>query len=165
MDHLPDWLPARIDLDCTENERFERLATVWRADFQQGVVEFRGIPVTWDHGWRHDARMEDGFWHVVSKDSTGDGARTLDLERACRLSWLAPLLNNSEDAAVLAWENSERHGRPRTTVWLERGDYVAVLEARERADMLVMQLVTAFWVMGRATERRLRQGYNRSQRR
>ncbi|MGH2617297.1 MAG: hypothetical protein ACRDJC_18855, partial [Thermomicrobiales bacterium] len=59
----------------------------------------------------------------------------------------------------MVWNYREGRGRLRTYVWLERWSYVVVLEAITTRDGEVMQIVTAFHVDGKATERAVRRKY------
>jgi hypothetical protein len=97
-----------------------------------------------------DGKCEEAFWHLTTKDQYGD--RLFDARRSERLPWCRPTITNSTDAQVTAWKYEEGRSRVRLYLWLEKWDYVIVLELRPRR----LFLVTAYHVDGDSTRRSLR---------
>lgn len=157
----PAWLPAMAPVDGPPAEVLPRLYRLFLADFEAKPRLFQGLPVRWDRRPVSGQVYEQGFWHLVSRFDQRTKARRFDQRRAERLPWLAALLENAGDPGVLVWEYREAHGRLRTYVWLERWDYVAVLETVATPSDTSIVLVTAYFVDGRATERAFRKKHER----
>lgn len=157
----PLWLPAMEPVEGPVEGVLRRLYQRFLADFRTSACQFKGLPVGWDQASVVilGQLIDGGFWHLVSREDQKAKARKFDPRRAERMVWCSPLLRNADDDQVLVWQYREGHGRTRTYVWLERWDYVVVLEERSTHAGTVMQLVTAFYVDGRATTRAFRRKY------
>lgn len=70
-----------------------------------------------------------------------EAARTPDLERCARIPWIAPIIQNADDATSVRWWENERtssHGvKTRVPLWLFEHDYVVILEKREEFYLLI----------------------------
>ena len=154
---LPDWLPPTLDLDGDWEDCLGQLYAVFTRDFKSGTLRVAGTPV-----W-HDRRLVDGyevcFWHLVTRDDTHAGARRPDFLRAERLPWCAAILAHADDPAVKFWRYREGDGRVRTYVWLESGDYVVVLEAKQKRIGLIAYMITAYHIDGPSRRRNLQRRY------
>ena len=158
----PPWLP---ELESVEGPVEEILGRPYRRfldDFGVSTCLFQGLPVGWDKAsiTVSGQLVDRGFWHLVSREDQKARVRRFDPRRAERLPWCAPLLTNAHDEAVWVWRYREGHGRMRTYVWLRHSSYVIVLEAISARAGEMMQLVTAYHVDGRATERGFRRRYD-----
>jgi hypothetical protein len=158
----PLWLPDLEDVDGPVEDVIRRLFERFRADFSLNTCHFRGLRVTWDQGTIvvGGQTYDRGLWHLVSREDQRTRRRRFDPRRAERLPWCAPLLANADDGSALIWDYREGHGRQRTYVWLNRLDYVLVLEGISTRSGEQMRLVTAFHVDGPATERGFRRKYS-----
>lgn len=158
----PPWLPELESLEGSAPDNLRRLYQRFLDDFATATCHFQGLPVRWDATTIviQGETIDQGFWHLVSREDQKARVRRFDPRRAERLVWCAPLLANAHDGAVLVWEYREGHGRLRTYVWLRQWAYVVVLEAISTRAGEAMQLVTAFHVDGRATERGFSRKYD-----
>ncbi len=161
MSDPPGWLPQTVSIDGNRSEVLTRLYQVFDADFRRGAPMFGGMPVRWDQQARPGSTYEAGFWHLISREDDS-GVRHFDSRRAERLPWCRPVLEHGDDPAVLIWEERAGRRRPRAHVWLERWDYLLVLEAREIHGHFVWYLVTALCVDGPSQRRSLRKRYARN---
>ena len=158
----PPWLPEMESVEGSADEILRRLFERFLADFGAKACIFQGLPVGWNSAKIviSGQTFDRGFWHLVSREDQKARVRKFDPRRAERLAWCAPLLTNAHHESVLVWQYREGHGRLRTYVWLRHWAYVIVLEAITTPAGEVMQLVTAFHVDGRATERGFRRKYD-----
>jgi len=154
---LPDWLPPMLDLTGDWDDCLEQLYAVFARDFKSGTLRFAGTPV-----W-HDRTLVDGyeacFWHLVTRDDKRAGERHPDLLRAERLPWCAAILTHAHHPAVTFWRYREGDGRVRSYAWLESGDYVVVLEAKQKRIGLVAYMITAYHIDGSSRRRNLQRRY------
>lgn len=151
------WLPAMAQVNPWTADTYEMLYTIFRRDFVASRPQYCGCEV-----W-HFRQMEDGkeslFWHLTSREvkpkpvprrmrkfaaqMTEQPGRYPDLRRSERLPWVRPLIENSQQPQVLAWDYEEGDGDIHTYVWLKNHDFVAIMkkypDGRRR-------LITAFCV-------------------
>lgn len=158
----PLWLPEMESVEGPLEDVLRRLYRRFLADLGASTCLFQELPVGWDQASiAVEGQFYDrGFWHLVSRKDQKARDRRFDPRRAERLSWCAPLLTNAHDESVWVWNYREGHGRLRTYVWLRHWSYVVVLEAISMRAGEVMQLVTAYHVDGRATERGFKRKYD-----
>lgn len=157
MSAAPLWLPAMIVVEGVWEEALARLYACFEDDFKRGRPRLEHRRVLWDTRILPGDRYEEGFWHLITRDDRAAG-RIPDFRRAERLPWCAPAIWNCRDVAVKMWDYCER-GRLRCYVWIERVDYVVVLEKRVRCFGAVAYLVTAFHVDGDSSRRSLERKY------
>ena len=156
---LPDWLPPMLTLDDTEEAMVAELYAVFQRDFKSGPLLFCGEEVWFDRNVPAGQRHEAGFLHIVTRENQRTRERELDLLRAERLPWCAAILRNATDPAVTLWVYREGNGRLRTYTWLEEGDYVVVLERKQKRIGQVAFMITAYHIDGASRQRSLRRRY------
>ncbi|GAB4175165.1 MAG: hypothetical protein Fur005_37090 [Roseiflexaceae bacterium] len=156
---LPDWLPPMLDLDSDWDACLPQLYAVFERDFKRGNLKLAGDPV-----W-YDRRIIDGyeacFWHLITREHQKTHSRGPDFRRAERLPWCAVILHHAHDPAVKFWRYKEGSGVIRTYAWLEEGDYVVVLEPKQKQIGLVAFMITAYHVDGSSRRRNLQQRYEK----
>lgn len=152
----PSWLPEIVSVNGEWNDVVTRLYAIFDSDIKRGNRNFRGLPVWWDRRILPDQKYEEGFWHLISKDYCNAADRLFDPRRAERLPWCGPTITNSHDPVVTVWDYRETSGRVRTYVWLENWDYLIILEKRQQRRGLIAFLITAYFVEGDSTKRKLR---------
>jgi hypothetical protein len=138
-------------------DTYDMLYAIFRRDFVETKPRYCGH-VVW-----HFPQMEDGketlFWHLTSREVKPkpvprrmrkfaaqvmeQPGRYPDLRRSERLPWVRPLIENSQQSQVLAWDYEEGNGDVHTYVWLKNQDFVAIMkkypDGRRR-------LITSFYV-------------------
>lgn len=159
MKNLPSWLPEMVSCDGEWNRVLISLYRIFEQDFKESKRFFEGRPVWWDKTVLKGEKYEEGFWHLVSKDTEYSG-RVPDFRRAERLPWCGPSITHSEDIWVKVWDYLEGTGRLRTYLWLEELDYAIVLEKRKQKKGEIAFLVTAFYVDGESSRRNLNKKYH-----
>lgn len=159
MTQKPAWLPDIVSVDGEWDQILARLYTIFDADFKKTKRLFEGRPVWWDRRVLPGDHYEEGFWHLITKTDQETNERLLDTRRAERLPWCGPAISNSQDKAVMVWDFKESGGRIRTYVWIEKCDYVIILEKKKQRTSEVAFLVTAFYVDGDSRRKNLRSKY------
>jgi len=134
-----------------------KLYGVFENDFIRKPRYFDKLKVIWDNR-KLDGRYDEGFWHLITKDDQVTRERLPDFPRASRLSWCGPCISNYQDVIVRVWDFVEGNGKIRTYLWLENWDYVVVLEKKPKTKEAF--LVTAYYVEGDSTRRRLKKKLN-----
>lgn len=84
----------------------------------------------------------DGFVHLVTRESKYSGKRNFDNQRANRIHWIRPILENVTNNRVKYFERINDKGIKQYHYWLKENDFLVIL--REiKPDIL---LVTSFIV-------------------
>jgi hypothetical protein len=129
----------------------EGIYQVFLRDVAHGGLQFQGKPVKCRYHEPYDGK-HFSFWHLMSEGKEED-ERIPDLERCARIPWIAPIIQNADDAAhVRWWENeraSSRGSKTHVPLWLFEHDYVVILE--KRADFYL--LITTYCLRPRQVEK------------
>ncbi len=160
LNDKPDWLPAIVSLDGEPHSIFAMLYNLFEEDFKRTKRKLREYPVHWDTRIL-EGKYEEGFWHLITRVDWATQGRLFDPRRAERLPWCGPSISHSEDVAVRTWDYRENQGQIRTYIWLEKLDYVVILEIRRKPAYTIAFLVTAYHVDGDSVRRNLRTKYDK----
>ncbi len=154
MTARPGWLPEALKLTGEWEKDLPVINTILDRDFRNGAPEFNHLPVWWDRSTRGEHGLEEGLWHLVSREGEATIARGYDVARANKVPWCTPCLFFYAEAICVVWQYEER-GRVRTYVWVKPFDYCIVLEVREQKKGNIAWLVTAYHVDGKSRRRNL----------
>lgn len=153
----PSWLPEEINLDGDWNVAVNRLYQIFGQDVLRGGLTYKGISIELDRR-KIDSPYEESFWHVITQTEQRSGDRLPDFRRAERLPWFAPIIRNVTAPEVKCWRNAEGKDRYAVYFWLEKFDYVIILELREKPGKPKrVALRTAYHVGGASTRGKLAQ--------
>jgi hypothetical protein len=86
--------------------------------------------------------MHDTFVHVVTRESKIRGKREFDQQRANRIHWIRPILENAKDERIWYFERQNENDENQEYYWYESQDFLVILKPIE-PDVL---LVTSFYV-------------------
>jgi hypothetical protein len=160
MTTTPDWLPDIVSVSGKWEKVLVWLYQIFDRDFRQTGCRFKNAPVWWDQRKLDNSPYEEGFWHLITKFDHSRQERLLDPRRAERLPWCKPVITNCGDPEIKVWDYKEARGKIRTYIWLENWDYVVVLEKRVlRGGRVIAFLITAFYMGGSSTRRKLQRQY------
>ena len=156
----PPWLPTELQIPDRWEEALGVLFGIFVRDFVRSMPLFLGKRVLVDKR-RIDDLREEGFWHLISKDTPNVG-RVPDYARARRIVWIRPMIEHADEPEVRSWSSQERtprgRWRLRSYIWLESQDFVVVLECRKKPEAF---LVTAYCVEGARAKRKLHGSFER----
>ena len=159
MSAEPSWLPELVTLNEHGGQwdaYIEAVYEAFRQDFIQAAPTFRSMPVYIKRYPIEDGK-ERGFWHVTSAGRE-ESTRTPDMRRCERIRWVRAIIGHCNDDSVKVWENT-RKDRTRTVLWLERCDFLVVLEKRRKNWLLW----TAYPVTEEHRKRKLQSEYEASE--
>ena len=106
---LPSWLSPLIDLSNYGGDvtaYFDKLYSVFEADFISKKATFNGKPIIFDNRIGDQSRVEC-FWHITSTTDPVSG-RLPDMRRCERIGWVKLITDHSTDPAILKWKTSAR---------------------------------------------------------
>jgi hypothetical protein len=157
----PLWLPPIISVDGEWETVLQKLYLIFNYDFKENLKTLNDLPVWYDRN-KKDGLYEEGFWHLITKtDHSSDSKeRLFDQRRAERLPWCGPTISNAADIEVKVWDYLEGRMKTNTYLWLEKWNYIIILEKRKLRRGNVYFLKTAYHVQGASTQRKLHNKYN-----
>jgi len=132
----PAFPPDILDSSGSWEAFLTRLYAVFTRDFKQHRALHQGLTVTYDGRVLPDGMgMEEGFWHVITKDDPASGQRLPDYRRAERLPWARPSLESPlrSEIRVFDYDHGAKDKGIRRYVWLHNHDYVLILVKRKKA--------------------------------
>jgi hypothetical protein len=127
---VPDWLPAKLRLNGSMPEIYELLHSHYQANIVSTCIEIEGVPVL--HNNTPDRvypQYTNGFTHLITREVTS-GNRVYDPQRAEKLSWVVPILQNYKEPAVSCFWYVRPQGSNKVeslAIWLEECDYILIL--------------------------------------
>lgn len=124
----PPWLPSELTFPGgSVQDDYNRLYAQFTQDFLSGNrLQIEGDDIVVDP--TRDsilAQYECGFTHLVTRESGGQ--RFIDYDRAKKLSWARPLIENYSQPEVYSFWYQGADG-PELYLWLFDHDYVVILK-------------------------------------
>lgn len=142
----PDWLPPKLSLRGTSvTEDYAVLHDIFARDLLGASLAVDGFTVLVDTGMDNVMpEFERGFMHLVTKED-GSGTRTIDYNRACKICWVRPVIENYMDPEVYSfWYQGPREQS--LYLWLADHDFVVILRWYGGRGERKKIIVTAFHV-------------------
>jgi len=168
------WLPEMAQVSPWQhggpNDTYEMLYAIFRRNFIDSHPHYCGQEV-WHFPEREDGK-EKLFWHLTSRKDEPkliprrkqryatsiqrNTQRYPDFRRSERLPWIRPMIENSQQLHVLAWDYLEGSGKIHTYVWLQDHDFVVIMKKYRNGSR---RLITSFYVDIDRTKRGLHRKY------
>jgi len=144
MVKLPQFLPPMLELDGSWEDVLNRLYSVFKRDFIDSHILCGASKIIYDKR-KIDTCKEEAFWHLITKHDRNMG-RIPDYERARRLPWVKPIIQDYRNADIKVWDYPGKKNRIRIYLWLENYDYAVILEKNKGKRKHLLTLITAFYV-------------------
>lgn len=161
MNSKPEWLPDLISVDGNWEVVLKKLYEIFKIDFILRKPKLEDRPVFWDNSIKEGDKYKNGFWHLIEKKYPDSDERKFDPRRAERLPWCAPVIWHNQDSNVKYWEYRESNSKIKFYLWLEKYDYVVILQKKNFKFGTVAFLITAFYVDGDSKRRNLNTKYDK----
>lgn len=152
----PDWLPSPLTFSGAQiSVDYKELYSVFKSDFidkTSVIVEGDYVVLNNNIDKLSGGLYTYGFTHLVT---IGKDTRSIDYNRACKLNWIRPILENYKQPEVFAFWSLHPKGKT-LYLWLKDYDFVVILRkmksVRERQMDNQKIIITAYCV--RPSERR-----------
>ena len=167
MTSLSDFLPPLYDTSGDTENVIERLYEVFCRDFIDAPVLHDGFVVEFDDRCINEGKVE-AFWHLTHcayERGRGRQDALFDHDRARRLGWIKPVIQNSNDALVVRFDHRDalrggNRGGIRRYLWYKAGKFYVVLQLVARQSRRpVYRLITANYLDFFGKEKDLQQKY------
>lgn len=132
--------PYFDDLCEDDEDKIDELHAIFQDHFLDNAFYFEGKQVIVKrHIYRHEkdglpahfSRYFEKFVHVVSRTKDrkrGNKQREFRAERANRIHWIKPILENSNDRRISRFRNLEADGSIREYFWYKQKSFMVILE-------------------------------------
>jgi hypothetical protein len=160
MADKPDWLPEMLDIVEATDEVVDALYVIFDRDLKQGHPKFGNRSIIFSLG-KSVKGYEVIFWHLITGSYHPPSLEAIEIERAQRLPWCAPTINNALGELPLVWDYEEGDGKVRTYIWLQQFDYVVIVQKEHVVDEGdIARLITAYCTNEDWGRRKLDKKYN-----
>jgi len=151
LDSLTPYFSSILD---TEEIKIDELYSIFESDFYLKTLEVNGLIVRSKRHWYNPvkdglptfySKYYEKFVHIITREKPGKGgrkSRVFDTDRANRIHWIRPILENHPDARISYFKFSEADGTVRDYFWYKAKDFIVILEELS-PDYI---LITAFCV-------------------
>lgn len=154
MSELPIWLPPPLEVPSYSPDILEELYTKFRRDFVWSQPRLNNNVVRLVDPYLIRGK-ERTFWHIISSGDS-EQTREISLDRCRFISWMRPIIENSESSDVLHWDILEDR-KLKTKLFLYPGDYLIVLKKLPTC----FKLITAFPVVYRSSREKILRQYEK----
>src|SRR5262245_1290201 len=127
---MPSWLPPLFKVNPWDHTTYNLLYNIFHADFVVNKTQYCKKYVNFSRTIENG--KEKTFWHLTTREDRISKQRLTDFRRCERLPWLKPILENSDDPEILAWEYMEGNGAIKIYVWLKDHDYIAIMKKNKK---------------------------------
>lgn len=141
-DQVFSFLPKTIQF-TGDWDAFVALAySVFKVDFLDSSPRFHSRPVSVNRSKKDGSQMEEGFWHLITREDKKSKERLPDFPRAERITWARPIIENYSTTGMDCWRYLEGNGRVRHYLYAKAVDYLVILEESPKCFFVV----TGFYV-------------------
>jgi len=139
--HL-SFLPETIRFSGDWNAFVTLAYRVFKEGFLDSSPRFHGQRVNVNLSKKDGSPMEEGFWHLITREDKKLKQRLPDFPRAERITWVRPIIENFSSVGMDCWKYLEGNGQIRYYLYAKADDYLVILEEKHKSFFLV----TGFYV-------------------
>lgn len=142
---------AKISEDALE--QIPELFKIFKKDFIDNITYFMAYPVIIPRPNQNE-KYPEIFWHIISKQeqrgSKSNATRGIDYERAKRLCWIKPIIQQFREPEITCWRAKEfdkKAGKEnyKYYFWYKNGKFIVILKCVETKTKKFF-IATAFYV-------------------
>lgn len=134
-----------LDIERPTVEQLYRLYGIFLNDFVRTKLMIKGKELTVNESKSSHPMFKgkaETFVHIITRKNRYTGKRIFDRERANRIHWIRPVLENASDNSIFCFERINDQGENQYFYWFKERDFIVIL--REIKPSLL--LITSFCV-------------------
>ena len=152
-------LPELTKIPDDAVSQVPELFKIFKRDFIDNITYFMAYPVVVPRP-KEGEKYPEIFWHIISrqerKGSRSSDSRGIDYERAKRLCWLKPIIQNFRNSDITCWrckEFDKKAGKEiyKYYLWYKNGKFLVILKSIETKTKKFF-IATSFYVFERNVE-------------
>ena len=144
LDELED-LFEDLSVDGPTNEQLNEMYTIFLNDIVRTPILIKGIQLISNRNKsKHPIckGKSQGFEHIITRESKHNKRRNFDNERANKIHWIKPIIENVSDVRIKYFEEVNDKGFNQLFYWYEEKNFIVIV--REINPKLM--LITSFSV-------------------
>jgi len=146
LDELDDLFDlAKLGIDAPTNDQLYQMYGIFLNDFVTNKMTIQGKQLMVNMGKSNHLlfkRKSETFVHLVTRENKYTGKRVFDRERANRIHWIRPILENVSDNRILFFEKVNDKGINQLYYWYKERDFIIIIREIKPA----LLLITSFCV-------------------
>ena len=146
LDELEDLFDlAELPVDTPTPEQLYQMYGIFLNDFVANKMTIQGKQLRVNMSKSNHLLFKgksETFVHIVTRENKSTGKREFDRERANRIHWIRPVLENASDNRILFFEKINDKGVNQLYYWYKERDFIVII--REIKPSLL--LITSFCV-------------------
>lgn len=153
---LDDLEPYFDELSFDEKEKIDILHNKFVEDFINSELHYKGKRLcvkSMKSEFRNFENYIEGFVHVVTRKSDLKKQRLLVCERANRVHWIKPILENHDDNRIKYFTYIEGDGALREYYWYKEKDYIVITEDIGKDYLLITAFTVDAWEVKKYNKR------------
>ncbi len=136
-----------LDFDEPTPEQIFKMYSIFLNDFKKKTLIIKGKQVKYNSGLSNHynylfRNKSETFVHLITRDSKIKKMRDFDHQRANRIHWIKPILENVNDSRIWYFEKLNEDNVMCEYYWYESRNFLVILKQIE-PDVL---LLTSFYV-------------------
>lgn len=129
LDELED-LFDDLSIDGPTSEQLYQLYGIFLEDFKRKPIFINGFQLRYNgKPSRHPICRGKAltFEHIITRESKYSGRRNFDNERANKIHWIKPIIENVDDFRIKYFEEINHDGENQLFFWYESRDFVVIV--------------------------------------
>lgn len=139
LDELED-LFEELSVDGPTNEQLNKMYTVFLDDIVRTPIIIKGLQLSSNRNKsRHPVckGKSQGFEHIITRESKHSNRRNFDRERANKIHWIKPIIENVGDGRIKYFEEVNDRGINQLFYWYEEKNFIVIVREVNPELMLI----------------------------
>ncbi|MBE7646808.1 hypothetical protein [Tenacibaculum finnmarkense] len=144
LDELED-LFENISIDEPTKEQIDEMYAVFLDDIVRNPIIIKGLALKSNRNKsRHPVckGKSQGFEHIITRESKHSGRRNFDKERANKIHWIKPVIENVADVRIKYFEKINDKRKNQLFYWFDEKNFIVIIR-EVNPDLM---LITAYSV-------------------
>jgi hypothetical protein len=129
LDELED-LFDDLSADCPTNEQITEMYEVFLNDIVRNPIMIKGVPLSSNRNKSNHPicrGKSQGFEHVITRKNEHSGKRHFDKERANKIHWIKPVIENVTNSRIKYYEQVNDKGKNQLFYWFKEKKFIAIV--------------------------------------
>jgi hypothetical protein len=132
-----------LSINAPDTDQLFKMYGIFLCDIVKNPIIIKGIPLSINRNMSNHPVCKgkfQGFEHIITRESKYKGKRDFDRERANKVHWIRPIIENVNDSRIKYFERVNDQGYNQLFYWYELKGFIVII--REiKPDMM---LITSF---------------------
>lgn len=129
LDELED-LFDDLSADCPTNEQITEMYEVFLNDIVRNPIMIKGIPLSSNRNKSNHPicrGKSQGFEHAITRENKHSGKRHFDKERANKIHWIKPVIENVTNSRIKYYEQVNDKGKNQLFYWFKEKKFIVIV--------------------------------------